>query len=137
MHTAAHNGKWVVRLVDGEELIASLLSLPLRSAVVVCGIGMLRDTELGFWNGEAYETVRADGPHELLTLQGNLGGAADARVLHLHVGLGKKDTSVCGGHLVRATVHNTAELLIEELPGIELDRRKERGGLLGLYPREA
>ena len=45
----------MVRLMDGEELISSLATLSLDSGVLLNGVGMLRDLELGYWNGSSYD----------------------------------------------------------------------------------
>jgi predicted DNA-binding protein with PD1-like motif len=35
-----------------------------------------------------------------------------------------------------AVVHNTAELVLAQLPGVRLLRKEEPTGLFGLYPEE-
>lgn len=123
----------MVRLQDGERLPEALRGLG-AFGVVVCGVGMLRDVVLGFWDGKGYREERIAEPVELLSLQGNIGEGPEGVVVHLHVVVGREGGEALGGHLLSATVHNTAELAVLGLPGVRLLRRPEPTGLLGLYP---
>jgi len=125
----------VLRMEDGEAVLSGLEALPIESAIVVCGIGMLRDFELGYWNGETYERHRCTEPVELVSLQGNIAPCGDQRIVHLHACVAKRDGSTLGGHLFAGTVHNTAEILLVCPRGMVLERRTEPSGLTGLYPR--
>lgn len=122
-------------MVDGEDLIGELHRLSVDSAIVVCGIGMLREIELGYWNGEIYEKHRIDSPVELVSLQGTVARSGDERVVHVHACVGRRDGSTLGGHLFAGTVHNTTEIALRFPEGIALERREEETGLTGLYPR--
>jgi predicted DNA-binding protein with PD1-like motif len=124
-----------VRLADGESLVDELLKLPLSSAVILCGIGMVRDLELGYWNGEAYVPTRISEPVELLSLQGSIARHGAGRALHAHICVAGEDGVARGGHLMSATVHNTAEIALRTQPGIVLERVEEETGVLGLHPR--
>ena len=121
--------------MDGEDLLGELRGFSADSAVVVCGIGMLREIELGYWNGEVYEKHRLDPPVELVSLQGTIARSGDERVVHVHACVAKRDGSTVGGHLFTGTVHNTAEVALRLPEGIALERRQEESGLTGLYPR--
>jgi predicted DNA-binding protein with PD1-like motif len=127
----------VVRCVDGERLPDALLGLGLPAAGLVTGIGMLRDLVLGYWDGKKYVEERIGEPVELLALQGNLGDEGGKPVLHAHVTAGLLGGEAIGGHLLSATVHNTAEIVLLRLPGVRLARRRDATGLLGLYPEAA
>jgi predicted DNA-binding protein with PD1-like motif len=125
---------WVIRLVDGERLAASLASLELDSGVILGGIGMVRDARLGYWNGTSYEEHRIAEAAELLSMQGNVAVSPEGRIVHCHLTLALRDGTVRGGHLIEATVTNTAEISLRVLRGVRLSRRIEKNGLLGLYP---
>ena len=136
MIEAKNAHEWVVRLQDGEDLVEALRALGNASALILSGIGMVRNAELGFWNGEDYEVHAYPLPAELVSLQGNL--ASDnvgQRIVHAHLSLSTQDGLVGGGHLVRAIVHNTVEIGLLPLDGIALERRLESNGLMGLFPR--
>jgi len=125
----------VVRLKDGEELISSLQGLSLDSAVLLNGVGMLRDLEIGYWNGSSYDVQQIADPVELLSLQGNFARKGDERIVHCHATIAKHGAAAFGGHVLKATVHNTAEIYIRVLTKITLERKMEETGLAGLYPR--
>jgi len=134
MIVARSKDNLVVRLLDGESLMDHLLEIETGSAIIVCGIGMVRDAELGYWNGESYEIHRVPEPCELLAMQGNIGSRDGETIVHAHLTLARKDGSVVGGHLVRATVANTAEIAVRQIHGILLRRKPDPNGLIGLYP---
>lgn len=135
MLRATHDGQWVVRFADGEDLMSSLLSPPIDAGFLPAGIGMLRDLRLGYWNGKAYETTDVANPVELLAMQGNFGRSESQRVVHRHVAVATRDGTSLEGHLVRARVHNTVEPLASETRGIALHRQQEPTGLARLRPR--
>lgn len=135
MIAARSENDLIVRLIDGEKLAASLVALKVDSGVILNGIGMLRNLEMGYWNGTEYDVKRISEPVELLSLQGNFACKGEERMLHCHATVAKRDGTAIGGHVLEATVHNTAEILVRELPGIRLERRLEESGLAGLYPR--
>ena len=125
----------VLRLSDGEDVLDGLRSVDVESAVIVGGIGMIRDARLGYWNGSDYEEHQVSDPVELLCLQGNLGHLDGESIAHCHVAVARRDGTVTGGHLLAATVANTAEIVLGLPAGIVLDRKTEPSGLAGLYPR--
>jgi len=125
----------IVRMADGEDLLGELMKLPIGSGIIICGIGMLRDIELGYWTGRCYEKHRLDTPVELVSLQGNLAQLGKERIAHLHACVAKRDGSALGGHLFCGTVHNTAEIAIQLPSGIVLERREEKPGQNSLRPR--
>ncbi|MGC9529751.1 MAG: PPC domain-containing DNA-binding protein [Candidatus Bipolaricaulaceae bacterium] len=127
----------VVRFQDGERLPHALAGLGVRAAALVCGVGMLRDVVLGYWDGSSYLEEPLPEPVELLSLQGNLGEQNGQVIVHAHLVVGKRGGAAVGGHLLSATVHNTAELVIHRLPNVRMVRRPEPTGLAGLYPEEA
>ena len=125
----------VIRMVDGEDLVAELLSICVEGAVVLGGIGMVRDARFGYWNGSEYEEHAVSEPTELLSMQGNIALREGERMVHCHVTVARRDGSVTGGHLISAIVANTAEIVLGLPSGIVLERRLDANGLVGLYPR--
>ena len=133
----ARSGNYlVVRFQDGEALPQGLLELGIRAGAILGGVGMLRDLVLAYWNGEEYVRALVEEPVELISFQGNFGEREGEIVAHVHAAVAKEGGAALGGHLVEATVHNTAEVIILELPGISMERRPEPSGLAGLYPKE-
>ena len=132
----AHGGSNVmIRMLDGESLVDGLLSVGLESAIILGGIGMVRDATLAYWNGSEYEEHVVEEPAELLAMQGTIGRMDGKPIAHCHLTVARRDGSVTGGHLVSATVANTAEVALKRLQGIVLERKVEASGLAGLQPR--
>lgn len=135
MIEARSTHEWVVRLQDGEDLVEALRTLAIDSALILTGIGMIREAELGYWNGAEYENHAHPAPAELISMQGNLArDESGAQIVHAHVALSGQDGTVRGGHLIAAIVHNTVELTLLPLEGITLKRKLEPNGLAGLFP---
>lgn len=64
-----------------------------------------------------------DARFELLSLVGTL--SPDG--VHLHASLGDEEGAVCGGHLVRATIHTTAEIVIGVAMSLTFSREMDPG----------
>jgi len=123
-----------VRLADGEDLVEALGLLPVKSGVILCGIGMVRDAMLGYWDGNEYVGRALEAPAELLSLQGNIAFHGSERVVHAHVSIADAEGTVWGGHLMAATVHNTAEIALRISSEILLERVEDEEGRLVLRP---
>ncbi len=136
MFVAGSGQDLIVRLESGEDFFEALGSLNLTAGALLCGIGMVRDVTLAFWTGKEYKEHRVPGPVELLSLQGNFSLREGKSHIHCHAVLGLEDGSTVGGHLSKATVHETNEIYIRKLEHIVMERRKEPSGLWGLYPHE-
>jgi len=123
----------VFRLEDGKDVIESMRRVAkqnqITSGLVIGGIGMLRDFEIGFYSREkmSYVTNRFNEPVELLSFSGNISKRNNESFFHLHVALAREDASAIGGHLEKATVHNTLEGVIIKLSKIRLKRDSQIG----------
>jgi len=139
------NGDFIIaRLDDGEDMHASLKTIAerygLHSGIILAGIGMLRDLEIGFFDNGEYLTERIEGPCELVSTQGSIAygidpgtGERGELMLHLHCTLGKRDHSVIGGHLNSATVAVLNEITMLRLDRVRLKRElNEKSGLYEL-----
>lgn len=116
----------MVKLSDGEDVFASLEAVcgthHVASGVVLWGIGMLRDFEIGSLGPQGYEKSSYADRHELLAFHGSIAIRAEPK-FHLHVAVAKRDHGVVGGHLFRATACIVNEICIERFQKIQLDRR--------------
>jgi len=121
----------VFRFEDGKDVIESLKRVveehQIQSGLILNGIGMLRDFEISFYSREKadYVTNKFNEPVELLSLSGNISLRNNETFFHLHVALAKEDKSAIGGHLKKATVHNTLEGVIVKFSKIKLTRDPE------------
>ncbi len=113
-----NSGRTVIRFDIGEEFPKTLAEWcrkeRVRSAAVVAGIGMLRDIEIGRYDGRDYEKEIVEPSSEILSLQGNVSMKEGEPFVHLHVSLADEDMDVMGGHLFKGTVSMTIELVLLE-----------------------
>ena len=133
MKSAADANLIMAKLEDGEDLLASLQRVVkehrIESGTVLWGIGMLRDFEVGYFDGKAYHRKTFGAPHELLALHGSIAARADP-VFHLHVAGGNESHGVVGGHLFKATVNVLSEVCIARFERVRLGRElNPRSGL--------
>jgi predicted DNA-binding protein with PD1-like motif len=114
-----NNGRAVIRFDIGEqfpEILAEWCEKErIESAVIVAGIGMLENIEIGRYDGKEYSKVMVEPSSEILSLQGNVSMKEGKPFVHLHVSLADEDMSVKGGHLFNGTVSMTIELVMLEL----------------------
>jgi len=128
MEYGLENNVLVAKLEDGEDIFESLEKIMNQieheSAVVLSGIGMLRDFRVGFYNNETgdYEWEEFTEPKELLSLKGSI---TEEGSMHLHVEVGGRDHSVHGGHLEGGKVFNVTELTLMVFEDLKLSRKKD------------
>ena len=81
--------------------------------------------------------IEEAGPFELLCLEGNLFPSENGdAIVHLHVMLGSPSGSVMGGHLLKATVFTTTEIVIGKIVGSSVYKTKsDVTGLMELLRR--
>lgn len=107
----------LVRLDPGEELLDALTKTASREAVAfasVQGIGALSELEVGLFDPEqkVFHSRRFTGYRELTAVDGTITRRDGEPYLHLHVTAADAQGTVVGGHLVRAVISATAELII-------------------------
>ena len=119
------------RLMPGEDLFAGLVNIAkdhgIERGAILSAIGSLKD--VAFVNVRPHtaipvpkeDMIQIDeaGPFELLSLEGNFFPSLEGGdpVIHLHAILGTSSGSVTGGHLLKATVFTTAEIVLGSLAG--------------------
>ena len=94
-------------------------------------IGAFSSVELGFFDFEIkdYKKIPVNEQVEVLSLMGDVALYGDESKLHAHVVVGKSDGTTMGGHLMKAIVHPTLELILEESPSYLQRRIDEKTGL--------
>lgn len=94
-------------------------------------IGAFSSVELGFFDFSIkdYKHIPVNEQVEVLSLIGDVALYGDESKVHAHVVIGKSDGAAMGGHLMKAIVHPTLELIIEEAPGYLQRRMDEETGL--------
>lgn len=134
MHARRSGQDWFVHFEDGVQLHQAYRAFArehgVRAAVINAGIGMLRDPELGFYDGKQYHKERLRGEFELVSTQGNLALLDGEPFTHLHVSVAGLDHVARAGHLFEGAVHIAHEGAVRALEGVELRRAREPGGVL-------
>ena len=116
----ARAGVHVVVLEKGEEVTASLLALARDTdfhSAHFTAIGAFSEIVLGFFDRErkTYDEIPIREQVEVLALTGNFTEEDGEPRLHAHTVVGKRDGSAHGGHLLRATVFPTLEVIVTEV----------------------
>lgn len=123
-----------VRLEVGEEVVASLAEIAEREGVTVAsvsGIGAADDIAVSVYDVKAKKyfdnTFRE--PMEITSLLGTVSEKDGAPYIHIHATAGRADGSVVGGHLKRAVISATCELVLHTVYGRVPRFYDERTGL--------
>jgi predicted DNA-binding protein with PD1-like motif len=136
MQSAKEGNHIIIKLDDGEDLFKAMTEAinkhEIESGLILSGIGMLGDFEIGFYNGNEYIKERFADPMELLSMHGSIAKEEGSRI-HIHVGLANNEHKVFGGHLFSAKVCMLNEIVLLKLDEITLKRElNEKSGLLEL-----
>jgi len=106
----------------GDELADGLLQFAKEqklSAASFKAVGALSSVRLGWfgWESKNYEpSVTLDEQVELLSLIGDVALKEDKPIVHAHAVIGKKDGTAHGGHLLKAHIRPTCEVVLTESP---------------------
>jgi len=120
----------------GDEVIEGILSFAKEnnlSAGYISAIGAVSSAQLGFFNWEtkSYDDIPVDEQTEVVSLTGNLAIFDGAPRVHAHALLSKQDGTCIGGHVIKAIVRPTLELMLTEFP-VVLERKIDEESSLAL-----
>lgn len=127
------------RFDGGDDFYESLYSViekySIDTGVIISGMGMLKNFEIGWFNGKEYEKTKVETPHELVAMTGNIEKKEGKPFAHIHVALASPEKKLVGGHLFGATVNVTNEIFIYKITGFKLERVQIGGWtpLMGKY----
>lgn len=113
---------WIVRLDKGEEIVERLLVLAKQENIRLAGVnglGAVGDVTVGVYSPETkqYRSNVFQGDFEIVSLHGTLTTKAGEPYGHFHMSFGDGQGRVFGGHLNRAVVSATCELVLQVLEG--------------------
>ncbi len=105
----------------GDEASAGLLEFARSNGIVSAhftAIGALEHCTLGYfdWQKKDYQHIPIHDQVEVLSLVGNIAEQDGKPKLHAHLVVGMRDGTAHGGHLIKAKVRPTLELVLAESP---------------------
>jgi predicted DNA-binding protein with PD1-like motif len=113
---------YILVFETGDELADGLLQFAKIQKLLSASfkaVGALSSVRLGWFNWETktYDSaVSLDEQVELLSLIGDVALKDDGPVVHAHAVIGKRDGTAHGGHLQRAIVRPTCEVVLTASP---------------------
>ena len=134
---------YVMRLDPGEEIVEKVLWLAAVEQIklaTVTGLGAVDNVTLGIFSPDTKQfkanMFRAD--FEIVSLTGNITTQRGRPYAHLHMAVSDLAGRCYGGHLNRAVVSATAEIVVQTIPG-EVDRQPDPTiglNLMHFWPEE-
>ena len=114
--------KIVARIDPGEEIHEQLEKIALREGIrlaEVSALGAVDDFTVGVYKvaEKQYYANSFLGPFEIVSLTGTISTKDGAYYAHLHMSAGNEKGEVFGGHLNRARVSATCEMVISVIDG--------------------
>ena len=112
----------VVRIDKGEEILESVKVLAEKENIKLASIqalGAINDFTVGVLDTatKQYRSNSFTGAYEIVSLTGTINTKNDAFYCHLHLAAGNDKGSVFGGHLNRAVVSATCEMIVTLIDG--------------------
>ena len=113
---------YVMRLDPGEEIVEKVLWLAAVEEIklaTVTGLGAVDNVTLGIFSPDTkqYKANLFHAEFEIVSLTGTITTQKHRPYAHLHMAVGDLSARAFGGHLNRAVVSATAELVIQTIPG--------------------
>jgi len=117
------NDTILLRIDRGEEIIEAVRAVAEKEHIRLASVealGATDDFTVGVYDvaEKHYDSKTFTGPHEIVSLVGTITEKDGAFYQHLHMSAGNARCEVFGGHLNRAVVSATCEMVIRILPGV-------------------
>ena len=130
---------WALVFDKGDEPVSELERFAREhrlTAASFTAIGAFADAVLGYFDRERkdYEEIPVGEQVEVLSLVGDVAVDEGEPKVHAHAVLGRRDGSTVGGHLLRAHVWPTLELVLREAPATLRKRHDPETGLALIDP---
>ena len=127
----------VVRIDIGEEILEKIKELAIKENIKLASIsalGATNDFTVGVFNVDEkkYYSNSFTGNFEIVSLVGTINTMNGEFYSHLHMSAGDSEGKVFGGHLNRAVVSATCEMIINVING-KVDRYHDENVGLNLF----
>ena len=112
----------VIRLDPDEEIIETLRAIAEKEQIKLASVealGAINDFTVGVFDTveKKYYSNRFQGAYEIVSLTGTITTKDGAFYQHLHMSAGESSGAVFGGHLSRAVVSATCEMIVRVIDG--------------------
>ena len=116
------NNTIVARIDKGEEILEKIKEIALKESIKLANInalGATNDFTVGVFNVDEkkYYSNEFKGNFEIVSLTGTINTMNDEFYTHIHMSAGNDKGEVFGGHLNRAIVSATCEMIINIIDG--------------------
>lgn len=113
---------YIVRLDRGEEIVEQVKALAAKEKIRLASVqalGAVNDVTVGVFHTaeKEYHANSFQGDMEIVSLTGTVTAMDGQPYLHLHMSVGDAQGHVFGGHLNRAVVSATCEMVLTVLDG--------------------
>ena len=120
---------YVMRLDPGDEIVEKVLWLAAVEDIklaTVTGLGAVDNVTLGIFSADTkqFKANMFHADFEIVSLTGTITSQRGRPYAHLHMAVGDLAGRCYGGHLNRAVVSATAEIILNVIPG-EVDRQPD------------
>jgi len=128
----------IARLFPDEDLQEKLKEIcqkhKVKTAVVLSGVGQLKDFKLGYFKNKGnYVPEFFSKVHEMISLNGIISKQDKGYEFHLHISLGDEKKNVIGGHFIGGIVEVTSEVVLLKSDILVQRKQEEATGLRGLF----
>jgi hypothetical protein len=137
MRSIQYGDKHFIRVDKGEEIVNILTEFCMKRSInlgKISAIGAASEVEIGVFDtvNKEYNSKIMKGIFEILLISGNISTSNYKPYLHLHITLSDSNYNTFGGHLNRAIVSATCEIIVEVYKG-KLDRYFDESIGLNLF----
>lgn len=127
----------IARIDKGEEILEKIKEIALKEEIKLANINALGATNsftVGVFKTKEkkYYSNNFEGDFEIVSLTGTINTMNDEFYTHIHMSAGNDKGEVFGGHLNRAVVSATCEMVINIIEG-RVDREKSEEIGLNLF----
>ncbi len=127
----------IARIDKGEEILAKIKEISLKENIKLASanaLGATNDFTVGVFNVDEkkYHSNTFKGSFEIVSLHGTVNTMNDEFYTHIHMSAGNEKGEVFGGHLNRAIVSATCEMVINIIDG-KVDRFFDKETGLNLF----
>lgn len=113
------------KLEKGEDVLESLSSIAeeqkVKNGEVLWAVGMIKDLQVGYFNGQEYEKETFSSNLEVVSLHGSI--AENDPRFHIHSSCAGRDHGVVGGHLFGGKADPLLEVSIRVFEKIRAERK--------------